>query len=354
MSIREGLWDCPSCGNQGILGRQRSCPSCNTPRADDVHFYLPKDAREITSFTQISDATAGADWHCQHCNSGNPASATSCKQCGASRGSSAEHETRTYAPENVPHSAKDAAPSAAVAPPPRKSSKGKYIAGGLVVSTAFGLYIASTPSQIPVTVSGFGWERSVVVEEQKAVRKQAWEVPQGGHIISQARAFHHNEDIFVRNEQRTRQVCENVQTGTTSYNCGSRDLGNGYFEDKTCTRPVYSQQCHSESYQEPIYRQEPRYATQYTFDIDEWVQVSQPSLARQNHTPVWPQVKLGNKQRTSDPQEHYSVTLQDKDGKTYSYALDFKRWESLKTGQPFTAEVDMNDEVLELTPPDKP
>lgn len=354
MSIREGVWDCPSCGTQGVLGRYHSCPSCNTPRADDVHFYLPKDAGEITSFTQISDATAGADWHCQHCNSGNPATAVSCQQCGASRGNSAEHETRTYTPENVPHSAKEAAPPAAAVPPPRKGGKGKYIAGGLTLSAAVGVYLASSTSNIPVTVSGFSWERSLVVEEQKTLRKQDWELPQGGHLISQARAFHHNESILDHYEHRNRRVCGQVQTGTTSYNCGSRDLGNGYFQDKTCTRPEYSQQCHTESYQEPVYRQEPRYAIQYTFDIDEWVPVSEPNLAKQDHTPVWPQPKLGAKQRTSNLQEHYSVSLQDKGGKTYTYPLDFKRWETLKTGQPFTANIDMSDEVQELTPPEKP
>lgn len=354
MSIREGLWDCPSCGNKGILGRNRSCPSCNTPRADDVRFYLPKDAHEITGFTQISDATAGADWYCRHCNSGNPATATHCKACGASRENNTEHETRVYTPENIPHSAQEAAPPPTAPPPPRKSNKGKIIAGGLTLSTAFGVYLAVTPSHIPVTVSGFSWERSVVVEEYKTQRKKAWEVPAGGRIVSQTQAFHHNETRLDHYEQRTKRVCENVRTGTITYNCGSRDLGNGYFQDKTCTRPQYSQECHNESYQQPVYRQEPRYATQYTFDIEEWVPVGQPTLSRDDHTPQWPQAKLDNKQRTAKPQEEYSVILQAKDGKTYSYPLDFKRWETLKPGQAFTASVGMGDEVLELAAPEKP
>lgn len=354
MSIREGLWDCASCGTKGILGRYRACPSCNTPRADDVRFYLPEEASEIISFTQISDATAGADWYCPHCSSGNPATATNCKYCGANRDDSTLHQTVTYTPETTPHNAKEAEPkSIPTPPPPRKSKKGKIIAGGLTLSAGLGVYLTLTPSDIPVTVSGFSWERSVTVEEYKTLRKKGWEVPQGGHIISKAQAFHHNENVLDHYKQGTRQVCENLQTGTTTYNCGSQDLGNGYFQDKTCTRPEYTRECHDESYQEPIYRQEPRYATQYTFDIDEWVPVNQPSLSRQNHTPLWPEAKLSKEQRITQRQEHYNITLTDKDGKTYTYSPDFKRWESLKAGQPFTASINISDEVLELKPPAK-
>ncbi|MEB4591424.1 hypothetical protein VSS37_10575, partial [Candidatus Thiothrix sp. Deng01] len=82
--------------------------------------------------------------------------------------------------------------------------------------------------------------------------------------------------------------------------------------------------------------------------------VGQPTLSRDDHTPQWPQAKLDNKQRTAKPQEEYSVILQAKDGKTYSYPLDFKRWETLKPGQAFTASVGMGDEVLELAAPEKP
>lgn len=352
MSIREGLWDCASCGNKGILGRYRACPACNTPRADDVQFYLPLDSREITSFVQISDAGAGADWYCTHCGSGNAATATNCKRCGADRDNASQHKTTTYTPENIPHSAQDTE----VKPlpvPPKKNKKGKIIIGGLTLSTGLGVYISLTPSHIPVTVSGFAWERSVVVEEYRTLRKTAWEIPEGGRIVSKARALHHYESILDHYEQRSRQVCENVQTGVSTYNCGSRDLGNGYFQDQTCSKPEYRQVCHNESYREPVYRQEPRYATKYTFDIEAWVPVSQPTIQRQDHDPLWPKVKLGDKQRTVNPEEKYSVDLHDKDGKSYTYSSNFDLWKSLQTGQKFTATVTFDDEVLELTPPEQ-
>lgn len=380
MAIREGLWDCPSCGAKGVPGRLRDCPSCNTPRADDVLFYLPKDAREITSFVQISDATAGADWYCQHCDSGNPASAVSCQHCGASRENNPEHQTRTYTPETIPHNAKEAElkPEAA-APPKRKFGKGKIIAGGLTLSAGIGTYLAVTASHIPVTVSGFAWERSITVETNKTFREKDWEVPTGGRLVSQAKAIHHYEKVVDHYENKVRQVCqtvvagyrtenrqvcENVQTGTSSYNCGSQDLGNGYFQDKTCTRPEYSRVCHNESYdvpqytqschnepwQEPIYREEPRYATQYTYDIDRWVTASTPTLAQSNHTPQWPKLKLGTKEREGARTAEYTVTLKDKDGKTYRYAPNLQLWQSLKAGQKLTATVDFDDKVLEIEP----
>ncbi|MBU0654725.1 MAG: hypothetical protein KJ914_06270 [Gammaproteobacteria bacterium] len=356
MSIREGLWDCPACGAKGVLGRYHDCPSCNLPRADGVRFYLPKDASEITSFVQISDATAGADWYCQHCDSGNTATASACQHCGANRENNPVHQTRTYAPEAIPHSAKEAeiTPETPLPQPRKKLGKGKIIAGGLTLSTGFGIYLAVTPSHIPVTVSEFAWERSVVVEEYKTLRKTGWDVPQGGRALGQKRAFHHYDSVLDHYEQRTQQVCDNVQTGSSTYNCGSRDLGNGYFQDQTCTRPEYQQVCHNETYQQPVYRQEPRYATEYTFEIEQWVAISQPTIARQDHTPLWPKIKLGDKQRTARPKERYSVTLTDKDDKAYAYAPDFKLWQNLKIGQRFTATVSHDDEVLALEPAEQP
>ena len=48
MSIREGKWDCKTCGQKGNRGPNTYCGACGSPRPDNVEFYLPDNAEEIT------------------------------------------------------------------------------------------------------------------------------------------------------------------------------------------------------------------------------------------------------------------------------------------------------------------
>ena len=88
MAIREGRWDCPTCGQVGNLGRDQVCPSCGAPRSKDVRFYLPGDVPVVTDAAQLAQAKAGVDWLCQFCGSSNSAAVVACTQCGALRGTS--------------------------------------------------------------------------------------------------------------------------------------------------------------------------------------------------------------------------------------------------------------------------
>src|SRR3989344_3085804 len=89
---REGRWDCESCGKVGNLGRNRTCESCGKPRPENVKFYLPENAPAVTDPELLKQAEAGADWYCLHCDAGNSNADTTCKQCGAARGSSPTHK----------------------------------------------------------------------------------------------------------------------------------------------------------------------------------------------------------------------------------------------------------------------
>ncbi|HEX8246476.1 MAG TPA: hypothetical protein VF541_23430, partial [Longimicrobium sp.] len=64
MAIREGRWDCPSCGSEAQLGRHVYCTGCGAPRPEEVQFYLPEDAEAVTDAGQLAQANAGADWVC--------------------------------------------------------------------------------------------------------------------------------------------------------------------------------------------------------------------------------------------------------------------------------------------------
>ncbi|HEX8432380.1 MAG TPA: zinc finger protein, partial [Longimicrobium sp.] len=86
MAIREGRWDCPSCGSTGIFGRHVECLSCGKPRPGGVRFYLSDDAPVLVDPERIAEARAGADWVCEHCAATNRATHPDCEGCGAPRG----------------------------------------------------------------------------------------------------------------------------------------------------------------------------------------------------------------------------------------------------------------------------
>lgn len=382
MTIREGVWDCPSCGTKAILGRKRDCPGCNTPRPEGTAFYLPQEAQAVTDFTQLSHAEAGADWYCLHCSSGNNASATACSQCGATKGSNPTHEVKTYAQDDIPHSAKDAKPKPQTPPPPQRSTLSKLLSpkviGGITLSTG-AAYYALTPSHEKVTVENFAWEQTITVEALQTVKENDWQLPKGAVVLSQQQAVHHYDDVVERYitkqkqvcanvvagyHSETHNVCEQVQTGTTEYQCGSQDLGNGYFKDKMCSRPVYTnkchneksqvpdyrRECHNESYQDPVYKKEPRYQTQYTYNIEKWVVARTPSASNTDHNPQWPAINLAKNEREAKREASYTLTLKDSDGKTYTYTSpDPKVWQELKQGQKVTVTVD-NGKVLAVKP----
>jgi hypothetical protein len=112
-------------------------------------------------------------------------------------------------------------------------------------------------------------------------------------------------------ETRTKQVSEQVQSGTQNYSCGTTDLGNGYFQDRTCTRPVYQTRTRTETYQEPIYRREPVYDTWLIWEVDRWVPAR--TLTSRGTTPerAWPVVRIGGAERTGSTSERLMVDLLD-------------------------------------------
>lgn len=325
-AIRMGRWDCPSCGHTN-LGPQKHCPNCGKARG---RVYLPEGEPAVTDQDKIAEARSGPDWDCAHCSAVNSASALYCTECGAQKGTSPNREVKTYSLEEVPRTAAEtevasqpylASTSLHSSWEPEKPRKLlpqvnlKSLAMlGLVGMVILGIYLAFFQThEVKVNVSGFSWTRTVHIEQYRTVNEGDWSVPSRGRQISSETRVHHYVTVLDHYQTRTRSVYDHSE----SYTCGSRDLGNGYYEDVECSRSVYR----DETYQDPVYRQDPVYQTWYFYDIDKWVHERDAAASgntRDDPPPAWPQFNLAYEgqtvlgaQRESSREEHYYVVFLD-------------------------------------------
>lgn len=349
MAVREGRWDCDSCGTAGVRGRDVACPHCGLPRPDDVRFYLPEDAPEVTDAEMLRQAAAGADWVCEHCGASNRALAADCTGCGAPVGDSVRQDVIDYEEGEAPRSGRRA-PQAAMAPPPSTRKGGGFrrvVRWGVGLGLVGGAWAVFSPREVPATVSDRSWERTVQVERFRTVTEEEWELPEGGRELSRERAIRRYDRVLDHYETRSRQVSEQVQTGTETYNCGTTDNGNGYFTDKTCTRPTYSTQYRTEEYQEPVYRQVPVWGTRFRYEIERWKpeRVARAAGGAEG-TPAWPDTELsGSREREGERKETYTLVFRDAEGREYTKVLPQAEWERYRPGEPVTLRVSVDGSV---------
>jgi hypothetical protein len=344
MAIREGAWDCPHCGRKKNRGPDKFCGGCGAPRGEDVRFYLPDDAQEVTDAAELARAQAGPDWICPYCEGDNPAGNAFCSGCGAPRDGAASRPV-------VEH--RDAAPVPPPLPPPQpvvatpaggrlKKGCGIGCLGLLLLTVLF--WFLGRPREATLKVEGFSWERSVQVEALRTVPEEAWEgeVPAGARVLSTSRQVHHTNRVQTGTERRTRTVTEQVQTGTERVKVGSRDLGNGYFEDVYEDRPVYQDRSHEETYEEPVYREDPVYATKVRYEIEKWLPARDEKVAGQDRAPSWPAgiSRLAGQERPGARKETYEIRFRDEKGELcVLQTTDEAEWRRFQPGSSYKAEV---------------
>lgn len=378
MGIREGRWLCQHCGSEN-LGRYEDCrgldghSGCNAARGPKQKFYLPENSPIVTDPNQLADAGSGQDWNCDHCSGANKNAydghkVLNCVHCGNARDAQdTTHPVTDYAPDEVPRSA------AAVASPrlrnkPRPTTQlrpslttistvtpkmwpwwGAGIA--LVAAVVFGVwYFIFASFDVSAHVDEFSWERTISIEQYQTVTEEDWSIPVRGREVGQdvrIRSYNHVLDHY---DTKTRQVSEQVQSGSETYNCGTRDLGNGYFQDLTCSRPTYTTQYRTESYQDPVYRDDPVYDTWYTYHIEKWVPDRTRRAVGSDQKPYWPDYHLANvKERVSAETEKYLVLFKDTENRMYTKALELTDWQGLHPGQSVTITTNRFGTVLKYT-----
>lgn len=347
MAIRVGRWDCQQCGHHGILGPETICPNCGASRPKGVRFYLPSDSEIVKNEEQLKEAKKGADWACSFCGSHNKISQFRCQNCGNDRDVKDDEQlyTRSYQLNEVPRTGettrslekKETSKSVHTIPAQKKDRRWLYailiIAAGFLITF---LVLSLIERDIKVEVVQMHWERSIETEQYKEVTEEAWQVPSGGRVISSYQAVHHHRQVSDGYVTKTRN--KRVKVGEERYVCGQKDLGNGYFEDKYCTRPVY--ETRTERYQEEQFHQEPVYQTKYRYAIYKWLPAGVIQTSGNDKAPQWGNISQLNQdqsRRETGRKELYTITVQDEKDRQHEEKLSFNRWKNIQRGDRLAA-----------------
>lgn len=381
MARRMGKWQCGVC--QTVMdGPVDACTSCGSAKPQDVKYFLPENAPAVTNPQQLKEASAGPNWTCEHCDSSNDGDRQDCRTCGAARGSSPNSQVRTYRLEDVPRTPGDPQPArpqelaSGLREEPRleplrvESLRGlnpMFLVIPVAVVVAL-LVWWLWPTKTYLTVSGYRWERSVTIEARSTVVQEGLSVPEGARQLNSQTKQNGTQPVLDHYVPKSDWVCNDVQqgtkpesyedcqdvvAGTEEYVCGETDLGNGYFEDVMCERDITEEVCDTKQRQvpnfvevcewvhsqQPVYRQDPVFATFYTYEIDVWNESQKPALSGQDHRPMWPTFSLAANEREKSRQEKYVVLFSDSEGNTYSKELPIGEWEMFDLGQQVHAKV---------------
>lgn len=346
-----GCWDCTYCGTCKISGELRECPNCGHPRDKDIKFYMDDPEHFAADPDKVSRE---ADWLCENCDSLNPASVTICPSCGTPRGAASpdyfdnkekreqeEREAQQKLEERLnPQAAAQKSSSSGTG---RPSSPLKRFLPIVIIAAVIALVLFLVlPKDKNLEIVSCGWERSVEVEVYKEVEENSWELPADAYDVTTRQEIYAYDHVLDHYETRTRQVSERVLDGyDISYSY--RDLGNGHFEQVENRTPRYRTEYHTETYQEPIYRDDPIYKTRYYYLVMRWVSDHWETTSGENDEPYFADVAVSAMVRTGSQTEDYRVT--DTKGKTYRAAYDI--WKKLHAGDHVKAKVQFG-EIIEI------
>lgn len=323
MAVKEGKWECSSCGAIN-LGRNTKCTECQGVRGDDVKFFLDDDTEEVSDQEILKTAKAGADWSCDYCQTDNRATDEKCRQCGAPKSEGGIDRKEKVILDKPPESTAPSGPPKAPARAPQK--KGNIFVGigiaAVVIFLVYFLFFRTTEDTL--VLDNAVWERSIGLEEEVWVTKENWDdkVPRSAQILS----------------QKTKQSgTKKIQTGTKRVKTGKKDLGNGFFED------VYKDQ--------PVYKEEPVYDTWVRYRIREWKEYNRVYAKGDiDDPPTWPTYTLRSGARAGSRNESGTLSLSSSKDKSqkYKYSVKPDKLKDYKIGAGYAAKINTVGAVVSL------
>lgn len=375
--IIKGYWDCTYCGTKHIDGLIDVCPNCAKRKPDNVKYYIgttnPIKMEEVTD-SELRKAGISRkecdgkhkEWVCGYCGQINNYADQECKACGASK----MDKSGEYGSSDTPKKDKQKDiveqrdKSISYAKEQKESVSDSYnysnkgndrkepkinrifnkvkdfvtahcetlIAMFAIVLVALLCGILFFPYQDTETVTGFSWKRTISVEELKTFHESGWSLPSGARQTDTKIELYGYQPVLDHYETKYRTVSQQVYDGEEVHTTYS-DNGNGTFTEHTYTTPKYRTEYVQESYQDPVYRQEPIYQTKYYYDIDRWTVIDKYTSSGDDQNPYWNEkYTLAEKQRDTSRAETYTVWYINKKGKEFSRDLPYKEWEDIRVG----------------------
>ena len=342
-----GYWDCSYCGTKTIKGTSRNCPNCQHPRDNSVKFYM-LDEKQYLSEEEASTKGKGADWYCEYCGALNSVLDETCKGCGSAR----EEAKKDYF--NADEKPEPFVPNASQKKeekPKKKKSFLPFVFLAAVIFAIVGVVLIAMPKKKGIVIDRMNWAYSIDIEAYETVQESDWEVPDGGRVYETKEEIHHYDQVLDHYETRTRTYTEQVYDGEdvhTEY----IDNGDGTFTEKQVSTPRYRNEVREETYEEPIYRDEPVYQTKYYYEIEKWVHSRYIETSGNDKNPVWGEVVLADNEREGAKTEEYSVDARIKKGKkikneSKNYKTSKAIWEQFGVGETYNVKID-GDEIIEI------
>ena len=163
--------------------------------------------------------------------------------------------------------------------------------------------------------------------------ESGWSLPDGAEQTDARQEIHHYDSVLDHYEsvdvQRSRQVIDHYETYYTY-----EDNGNGTFTEVSHQRPVYETEYYTETVQQPVYRQVPRYATKYYYNIWRWTPSRDVTATGTDHNVEWPVPELAENEREGQRTEDYRFTVEHTKEKKSpeTYRLAESDWMNINVG----------------------
>ena len=340
-----GYWDCPVCGNKEIRGDVTNCPSCGRARGD-VKFYMKNveegSSREENDRTDIEYLTEeqakyvskNPDWYCSFCNSLNSDNAQFCGNCGATREDSEANYFDRLKKKQEEEAAELAAQPQVSSQPQKGSRKPLVIVAAILLAiVALFVWMNGNKTAGDLQVTALNWIRNINIEENRMFSESGWSLPDGAEQTDARQEIHHYDSVLDHYEsvdvQRSRQVIDHYETYYTY-----EDNGNGTFTEVSHQRPVYETEYYTETVQQPVYRQVPRYATKYYYNIWRWTPSRDVTATGTDHNVEWPVPELAENEREGQRTEDYRFTVEHTKEKKSpeTYRLAESDWMNINVG----------------------
>ena len=350
--------------------------ACGAPRPANVHFYLSANAPVVADAASIARAKAGVDWRCSSCEASNKAWDTHCSACGNPKEGTdtAYQEGDVRRVGGVLRATTDGSSLSGQHDSLsdwKPGSQGRALrwamlaAALLVVTFCSGLtgtfffyerYDAYADAsvledalerraallaedrcskriaRIPVEVTEHRWQRKSHWDQYIWVSDSGWSKPSGARGVSSRQKVHHYNKVLDGYDNETYYETETV--GSESYVCGQRSLGNGYFEDKICTRSKTERVAKTRKVER--YRDDPVYGTWYDYEVQRWITQGKLESEGVGIERRWPEPpKSGSDVRRVDDAEALQAVIveqQTDEPRTWTLKLNEEPWLALTDG----------------------